>query len=259
MPPHSPRSFAALVLAAVAVLAPASAAFAQDACYPPPCSPGISDTTSQPGQAVTVTSGTSSYDPGEPVEYGVRSTYQRLGETTADASGAAVATFDMPGLPAGGHHVIFTSLRDGHQVRVRFSMSAPARGVSGARGPLPRDPLQKPDDAAACGALDDVSPGAPANGVARSDGSRADVPRHAGAGQAGVPLRPGTGQSDVVRHAGAPHDGGRFLPAAELATVPGWSLVVAAALLGLVAWLLIWRRHRTRLAGQGAETGSPGT
>lgn len=257
MPPHRPRALAALVLAAVAVLAPTSAAFGQDACYPPPCSPGISDTTSQPGQAVTVTSGTSSYDPGEPIEYGVQSTYQRLGETTADASGAAVATFDMPGLPPGGHNVVFTSLQDGRQVRVPFSVSVPARGVADARGPLPRDPLQQPDDAEPPGSRDDVAPGpsVDGDGVARSDGSRADVPRHAGVGQAGVPLRPGTGQSDVVRHAGTPHDGGRFLPTAALATVPGWSLVVAAALLGLVAWSLIWRRHRTRLAGQRAATG----
>lgn len=116
------RALAALTAVVIALIAPGSAAVAQETCYPPPCAPGISDVTTASGQAVTVTSGTSSFEPGEPVEYGVMSVYQRLGETTADASGAVVVTLRIPELPAGRHSVVFTSLTDGGRVRVPFTV-----------------------------------------------------------------------------------------------------------------------------------------
>lgn len=152
--PSLTRILAVLALATVALLAPASAAVAQDVCYPPPCAPGISDSTVVSGQTVTVTSGTGSYQPGELVEYGILSadgTDLPLGQATADASGAVRATFQMPDLPPGTYSVLFTSTVDGRQVRVPFTVPAglaPGAGggvvpevrevVSGVAGKLPR-------------------------------------------------------------------------------------------------------------------------
>ena len=137
------RTLLAMLLTGAAVLGPASVAVAQEVCYPPPCAPGITDSTVVPGQTVTVSSGTGSYEPGESVEYGVESVYQRLGQTTANANGAAVVTFRMPDLPIGRHSVVFTSLVDGDQVRVPFTVSSAAAAraraaVSPSVGWLPR-------------------------------------------------------------------------------------------------------------------------
>lgn len=118
------RALAAFVLGGLVLLTvPASAQ--EQVCYPPPCAPGVSDSTVEPGGDMTATSGSGSFTPGEVVEYGVESTYQRLGEVKADASGAAVATFSVPtDLEVGGHHVVFTSVLTGKQVRVPFTLVA---------------------------------------------------------------------------------------------------------------------------------------
>lgn len=107
-------------------------------CYPPPCTSSISDDTVAPGDELTVSSGPGSFTPGETIEYGVESTYQRLGEVRADATGAAVVTFAMPtNLELGRHHVVFTSLLTGKQVRVPFTLiSAPAAAPAGGLGLL---------------------------------------------------------------------------------------------------------------------------
>ena len=129
------RALAALLLGGLVVLtAPASAQ--EQICYPPPCVAGVSDSTVEPGGQMTATSGSGSFTPGEVVEYGVESTYQRLGETKADASGAAVATFAVPtNLETGGHHVVFTSVLTGKQVRVPFELVAAPPAAPG--GGLP--------------------------------------------------------------------------------------------------------------------------
>lgn len=223
------RTVAVLVFATVAVLGPATAAVAQDACYPPPCTPGISDSTVEPGQAVSVTSGTASYEPGEPVEYGVQSTYQRLGQTTATASGAAIATFPMPRLAPGRHNVVFTSLRDGRQVRVPFTVSAPAPGAAaGPAASTSGDPAQKPAGAAAPAGVDGVAPVDPGSTIA-------------------------PGRVDVLPRAAAPGERDRLLPIPELAARPGWALAVAAVVLGLVAWLITARRRRESVAGHAED------
>lgn len=116
------RALAALGLTGFAVLAPATAAPAQEVCYPPPCTPGISDRTVRAGQLVTVTSGTGRYRPGEAVEYGLGSADQQTGQATADDSGAVVVTLRLPAMPPGRHHVVFTSLVGGGQVRVPFQL-----------------------------------------------------------------------------------------------------------------------------------------
>lgn len=116
------RILAGLTLTVLTLLGPTPAALAQDACYPPPCAPGISDSTTVAGQPVTVTSGNESFEPDEAVEYGVQSVYQRIGRATANAAGAVVVTFRMPTLASGNHHVVFTSLVDGDQVRVPFTV-----------------------------------------------------------------------------------------------------------------------------------------
>ena len=119
---------AALTLAGLAVLGTAGPAVAQSAeCYPS-CPRSISDSTPVPGQTVTVTTAAGSFAPGEAVEYGVESTYRRLGATTADASGAAGATFRIPtDLSAGAHDVVVTG-SSGDVVRVGFRVVAADRG-----------------------------------------------------------------------------------------------------------------------------------
>lgn len=131
------RAVVTVVMGGLLLLAaPASAQ--QDACYPPPCAPGISDGTVEPGGEVTVTSGAGSYTAEEDVEYGVQSTYQRLGEEKADASGAAVVTFRMPSnLDVGRHHVVFTSMLTGKQVRVPFDLVAASSPRTGASSGVP--------------------------------------------------------------------------------------------------------------------------
>lgn len=136
---------AAFTLAGLAVLGTAGAAAAQTAeCYPS-CPRSISDSTPVPGQTVTVTTAAGSFAAGEAVEYGVESTYQRLGTTTADATGAAGATFRIPtDLDAGRHDVVFTGT-SGTVVRVGFRVVSAAddgrddrdRDGDGVGGALP--------------------------------------------------------------------------------------------------------------------------
>lgn len=129
-------ALAALLMSGLALLAAPLASAQEQLCYPPPCTSSISDDTPEPGEEMTVSSGPGSFTPGETIEYGVESTYQRLGETKADAAGAAIATFAVPtNLELGGHHVVFTSVLTGNQVRVRFTLvGAPAALQSNGLG-----------------------------------------------------------------------------------------------------------------------------
>lgn len=72
-----------------------------------------------------------------------RSVYQWLGQATANAAGAVVVTFRLPALAPGDHHVVFTSLVDGDQVQVPFTMLTAAASRAGTAvsprvGKLPR-------------------------------------------------------------------------------------------------------------------------
>jgi LPXTG-motif cell wall-anchored protein len=129
-------ALAASALAGMALLGLAAPASAQT--YDDNESAGVSDSTVTPGQPLTATSGDGSFTPGETVEYGVESTYQRLGEVKADSDGAATATFEVPeNLSAGRHDVVFTSVASGKQVRVPFTVVSSAAASPG-RGQLPR-------------------------------------------------------------------------------------------------------------------------
>lgn len=134
-------SIAALSLVGVAVVAPATIAHAQESsdCVvgngyaPQGQGQGVSDGTATRGQEISASSGCAQFAPGREVAFGVESTYQQLGTTTANAGGAANATFTVPqNLSNGRHHVVFTGPAFNGQgtntVRVPFTVVADAAG-----------------------------------------------------------------------------------------------------------------------------------
>lgn len=144
------RTLAAAAVVALAVVGTPAVALGQTATdcsdpgavYPPgSCEEpvqvtAVSDSTPARGQQMRATSGTGSFDPGTQVEYGVRSTYIRLGTTTVDATGAADATFTLPtSLADGQHHVVFTGVKNGVPTTVRLpvTVSGGATGASTSR------------------------------------------------------------------------------------------------------------------------------
>jgi len=102
----------------------------------PPCTAGISDSTVAPGQPLTVSFPSGTFTPGETVEYGVRSTYQKLGTTTAAANGSTSATLTVPmNLGDGQHEVVFTGLTSHKVATMAFKViPASSSGSSGSRG-----------------------------------------------------------------------------------------------------------------------------
>jgi LPXTG-motif cell wall-anchored protein len=103
--------------------------------------PADADRTGNPGRCgrgaeMSVSSGNDAFDSGSTGEFGVESTYQRLGSFTANSSGAAVATFTVPSnLANGRHNVVFKGVKNGQPttVRVPFTVSGTA-GSAGAAG-----------------------------------------------------------------------------------------------------------------------------
>lgn len=111
--------------------------------YPPGQNAGahVEDGQDQRGQQETAYSGCD-FQSGEDVEYGVESTYQKLGVVKANARGVAAATFTVPtNLSDGRHYVVFKGLSSGKTVRVPFQVQGGTfTGVSGGTGnnQLPR-------------------------------------------------------------------------------------------------------------------------
>lgn len=103
---------------------------------------GVSDGNPAPGERMSANSGRGSFDPGSRAEYGVESTYIKLGETTVNADGMAVASFELPtSLAVGQHHVVFRGIKDGAPatVRVPFTLTAAAAGGAGGGTANPRE------------------------------------------------------------------------------------------------------------------------
>lgn len=152
------KGLAALSLAAVAALGLPGTALAQQGPYEGPgrseSAPGQGNTATCPadedrdgnpgncgrGAEMSASSGIGSLDPGTPFEYGVESTYQKLGTGTVNASGAAVVTFTVPtNLSNGRHHVVFLGEKNGQPVEVRVPFTVRGSAVAaGTRGSLPR-------------------------------------------------------------------------------------------------------------------------
>lgn len=109
--------------------------------YPPGQNAGahVEDGQVQRGQQETAYSGCD-FQAGEDVEYGVESTYQKLGVVKANARGIATATFTVPtNLSDGTHYVVFKGLSSGKVVRVPFQVQGGTlTGVSGGNNQLPR-------------------------------------------------------------------------------------------------------------------------
>jgi len=155
------KGLAALSVAAVAMLGAPGAALAQEGPYSGPgrsasapgqgnfaSCPNDANRTGNPGRCgrgaqMSASSGRGSLDPGTSGEFGVESTYQRLGSFTVNADGAAVVSFTVPNnLSNGRHDVVFLGTKNGQpvEVRVPFTVSgtAGAAGAGGRSGQLPR-------------------------------------------------------------------------------------------------------------------------
>jgi LPXTG-motif cell wall-anchored protein len=109
--------------------------------------PADADRTGDPGRCgrgaeMSVSSGNDAFDEGSTGEFGVESTYQRLGSFTANSSGAAVASFTVPSnLSNGRHNVVFKGVKNGQPttVRVPFTVSGTAGAAAATRSSqLPR-------------------------------------------------------------------------------------------------------------------------
>jgi hypothetical protein len=121
---------AAASLASVAVLGLTAPAFAQT--YPPASGGGVSitDTTPAPGQAVTVSVGAGTFDPGSSVTVSIPE-FEISGTVTAAANGGASFTFDVPsGAQPGSVSVSFSGTLDGASVdrEISFTVDAAASG-----------------------------------------------------------------------------------------------------------------------------------
>jgi LPXTG-motif cell wall-anchored protein len=98
----------------------------------------VSDSTVTTDQVLTATTPADSFAAGTPVEVGVESRYQRVGQTTAAANGSAQFTFNVPdNLAPGQHNVIFTGAGPNgapNTVRIPFTVVRES-GAGAGSGP----------------------------------------------------------------------------------------------------------------------------
>jgi hypothetical protein len=125
-----------LILGVLLVATPAQGA----TVYPPPTP---SPSPSQPGNTIsitvvapggTITINISGFQPGEVIVIVIHSTPVQLASVTANASGAASATFTIPNTtPTGLHTITATGLTSGHVVsfQIRVEQATAAGGGPG--------------------------------------------------------------------------------------------------------------------------------
>lgn len=149
MPGTTSRVLAAVSVAgltSLAVAIPASAAPPPSGCkpvagkpaYPPgQCKkPGVSDSTAQPGQSLTATSGEGQFDPGSTVTVivtGPDGQKLNLGSVTVNSAGEAVVTFKVPtSWGSGSATISFTGPFGGvtRSVNVPFKVTGAGGGGS---------------------------------------------------------------------------------------------------------------------------------
>lgn len=135
------RLLAAGVAVSAVALGAGQAAAATPGCgagqYPPGGhAKGVSIEEAQIGTTEEAHVGTCTFDAGSNGEYGVESTYQRIGSFTASVTGSASVSFDVPkNLDPGSHEVVFKGQRDGQPVSVRVPfLVVDASGDSGIAG-----------------------------------------------------------------------------------------------------------------------------
>lgn len=87
-----------------------------------------------PGQQMSSSSGSGSFDRGTPVMNGVQSDFIQLGTGIVDETGAADATFKLPlSLEPGPHNVVFKGVKDGRpsSVLIPFTLVGDAGAAGG--------------------------------------------------------------------------------------------------------------------------------
>jgi LPXTG-motif cell wall-anchored protein len=104
---------------------------------------GVQDAEVQVGETEEAHVVDCTFDPGSPGEYGVQSSYRRLGAFTATATGATAVTFAVPaGLELGTHRVVFRGIKNGRPLTVDSAFlvvdASGDSGLAGNRLGLPR-------------------------------------------------------------------------------------------------------------------------
>lgn len=132
-------------MALVGLATPASAQAAPAACaqgvleaYPPgQTQQAVSDSTPNRGQLISAC--VRGFKPSSSFEFGVESTYMKLGTGTVNAGGVANASFNVPTtISLGPHSVVFIGTRNGAPATVRIPINVQGNQASGPVGGLPR-------------------------------------------------------------------------------------------------------------------------